>query len=195
MSAKTLSLAAAAASLLWLAPLHEARAQAHETAGGPGSSAGGGASVFQIDYGQRYLAGFTASVDMHPTWRYGFEVEGRWLRYNTDEGVTQSNYLVGPHVNIWEFGPLVPYGKFLVGGSRMAFPFGYGQGTFFTLAPGGGVDLRVGDRFTVRADAEYQVWNDFGTYGSLHPYGASLSLMYRINGVDRYPKRNRKARH
>jgi hypothetical protein len=175
-----------------------AEAQAHPTAGGPGSylSAGGGVSIFESDYGQRYLGGGYVNVEMHPTWRYGIEAEARWLRYNTSEGVTESNYLVGPLVNIKQFGPAVVYGKFLVGGSRMVFPFTDGYGTFFTMAPGGGIDFRLGDRLTVRApDFEYQVWNDFGAYGSLHPYGVSVGITYRINGVDRYPKRHRPYRH
>lgn len=196
---RILSLAAAAAiSLAALALPHAAQAQAYATAGGPGSyfSAGGGVSAFESDYGKRYIGGGYADVDMHPHWRYGFEVEGRWLRIHTDESVTQSNYLIGPHVNIKQFGPAVVYGKFLVGGSRMTFPFNYGYGTFFTMAPGGGVDIRLGDRWTVRApDFEYQVWNDFGSYGSLHPYGVSIGLTYRINGLDRYPKKNRPYRH
>ncbi|SEG23424.1 Opacity protein [Bryocella elongata] len=193
----SLAIAAAFALGVIATPL-AADAQAHPTASGPGSylDAGGGVSLFESDYGQRYIGGGYVNVDMHPHWRFGLEAEGRWLRVHTDEGVTQSNYLIGPHVNIKEFGPMVVYGKFLVGGSRMVFPFNDGYGTFFTMAPGGGLDFRLGDRWTVRApDFEYQIWQDFGTYGSLHPYGVSVGLTYRINGVDRYPKKNRPWRH
>ena len=64
------------------------------------------------------------------------------------------------------------------------------------MAPGGGVDFRLGERWTLRApDFEYQVWNDFGSYGSLHPYGVNVGITYRINGIDRYPKKGRPYRH
>jgi len=51
-------------------------------------------------------------MDVQPTFRYGFEGETRFLRYHTDEGVTQTNYLMGVHVGIRPQ-RLRPYAKFL----------------------------------------------------------------------------------
>lgn len=168
-------------------PVH---AQAKATASGPGAfvSAGGGVSAFQADYGQRVIGGGMIFVDVHPTWRYGIEAEARFLNKHTDEGVKQTDYLVGPQVYLrshaWR-----PYGKFLVGVGEMDFPFGYAHGNYLALAPGGGVDYVLSDRLIVRAiDFEYQSWPKF-TYGSLHPYGLSAGISFRINAVKRYPRR------
>lgn len=168
-------------------------AQALPTATGPGSyiAIGGGASVFQADYGDRDIGGLTAYADLNPTWRYGLEAEARFLRFRTSEQVTEMNYLVGPRVAL-RFGPLRPYVKFLVGDGKIDLPFHYAQGSFLTYAPGGGVEYMLGDRVAVRVlDVEYQIWPGF-SYGELHPYGISAGISFRLNGVDRLPKsRNR----
>ncbi|HEY4356233.1 MAG TPA: outer membrane beta-barrel protein [Acidobacteriaceae bacterium] len=166
-----------------------ANGQAYATASGPGSyvAVGGGASLFQADYGKRDIGGAQAFVDINPTWRYGIEAEGRWLRYHTDEDVTETNYFIGPRVSIRP-GPFRPYAKFMVGAGHIVLPFHYAEGTFFTMAPGGGIEYTLGDRFAVRiVDFEYQLWHNF-PYGSLRPYGVSAGLSFRINGLHRYPK-------
>ena len=163
-------------------------AQALPTATGPGSSiaVGGGGSVFQTDYGQRMIGGLTAYADVNPTWRYGLEGEARFLRLRTSEQVTETNYFVGPRVNL-RMGPLRPYVKFLVGDGKIVLPFHYAQGNFFSYAPGGGVEYMIGDRIIVRAiDVEYQLWPGF-PYGELHPYGVSAGISFRLNAVSRLP--------
>ena len=166
-----------------------ANAQAQATAAGPGSNilAGGGVSAFETDYGQRKIGGYFAYVDVHPTWRYGLEGEARYLRFHTDENVTQTDYLGGVHVYLRPQA-FRPYAKFLIGIGRMNFPFNYATGNYLALAPGAGIDYEVSDRLTIRAiDFEYQEWPQF-TYGNLHPYGISAGLSYRINKLRRYPR-------
>ena len=169
-----------------------ASAQASATASGPGSyvTVGGGISDFQADYGQRWLGGGMAFVDINPTWRYGIEAEARYLRYNTDEDVTETNYLAGLRVAIIR--PrfhMLPYGKFLVGAGHASLPYGDEAGTVFTYAPGAGVDVEMSDRFAFRLDGEYQMWPNFGTFGSLHPYGITAGISFRLNGVSPFPTR------
>jgi opacity protein-like surface antigen len=166
----------------------EARAQALPAATGPGSfvSVGGGVSTFQADYGQRVLGGGFAFVDAHPTWRYGLEGEARYLRFHTDEDVTQTTYLGGFHVYIRPQ-KFRPYVKFLAGMGRLDFPFHYARGTYFAMAPGAGIDYMVSDRVTIRAvDFEYQAWPQF-TYGTLHPYGVSAGISFRLNPIRHFP--------
>jgi len=166
------------------------RAQARPTVSGPGSyvSVGGGASIYQADYGQRDLGGFMAYGDANLTWRYGLEAEARFLNHHTDEDVTETNYLIGPRVSIFPgYGknPFRPYVKFLVGAGKIEFPFKFAQGTYFTLAPGAGLDVAIGSRLTVRViDVEYQDWTNF-TYGGMHPYGISAGISFRLNGAFR----------
>jgi len=81
-----------------------------------------------------------------------------------------------------------PYGKFLAGVGHINFPFGYATGNYLAMAPGAGLDVHLTDRWSIRAaDFEYQLWPQF-TYGQLKPYGVSVGLRYRINGVDQFPK-------
>jgi len=175
------------AALLCLAGPARLHAQDRPTVSGPGSyvSVGGGISGYQADYGQRHLSGAMAYADTNLTWHYGIESELRYLRYNTDEDVTETNYFIGPRVSLdpyFRLGRFRPYAKLLVGAGKMTFPFHYATGTFFTLAPGGGVDVLLNDRVTVRViDLEYQSWTSFN-YGPMHPYGLSAGISFRLNG-------------
>jgi opacity protein-like surface antigen len=164
-------------------------AQATPAASGPGSyvSAGVGFSSYQADYGQRWIDGGVAFVDVHPTWRYGIEGEARMLNYHTAEGVKESAYLVGPIIYLRPH-RFRPYAKFLIGAGKIDFPFGYGQGTFLAYAPGAGIDYILSDRISVRAiDLEYQQWPQF-TFGALHPYGVSAGIVIRLTKLSRYPR-------
>jgi len=175
------------ACLLGLAGPIRMHAQDRPTVSGPGGyvAVGGGASMFQADYGQRHLGGAMAFTDTNLTWRYGVESELRYLRYNTDEDVTETNYFIGPRVSLdpgFRLGRVRPYAKLLVGAGKMNFPFHYATGTFFTVAPGGGVDVILNDRVSVRViDLEYQSWTSFN-FGPMHPYGLSAGLSFRLNG-------------
>jgi len=163
--------------------LRMAAAQAIATAKGPDSyiAFGGAVTAFQADYGRQVLGGGTIFADVNPTWRYGFESEARYLRINSNESVTESDYLVGPRV-MYKPGPFRPYVKFLVGAGRISLPFHYGNGTFFTYAPGAGLDWILGDRLTFRVvDFEYQMWPTFASYGELRPYGLSTGFYWRVN--------------
>jgi opacity protein-like surface antigen len=178
------------AVLLWLCGASSAaHAQALPTASGPGSNVtvGGGVSDFQEDYNPRYVGGYFAYVDVHPQWRYGLEGEVRFLRLHTDENVTETTYLGGLHVYLRPQA-FRPYAKVLVGVGHINFPFNYGTGNYLAIAGGGGIDYVVSDRLTIRAiDFVYQEWPQF-TYGTLHPYGVSVGVSYRINALRRYPK-------
>jgi len=190
-SVTTARLCAGFAVLLLALSARNGAAQALPTASGPGSyvSAGGGVSAFQEDYGQQKIGGAVVFVDVNPTWRYGFEIEGRWLNYHTSEQVTEANYLGGVRVMLWKPGSrLQPYGKFLAGVGHINFPFQFATGNYLAMAPGAGLDIHLNDRWSVRAaDFEYQLWPSF-TFGQLKPYGVSVGLRYRINGVDQFPK-------
>jgi hypothetical protein len=162
-------------------------AQAKATATGLGSllSVGGEGSIFQMDYGKRYVEGFAGYADINPTWRYGAEAEVRFSRFGTNESVYETTYLVGPRVVVSpRQGKLRPYAKFLIGLGHINYPFTYATGNYLTYAPGAGVDYVVNDRWIVRAvDFEYQDWPKF-TYGALHPYGVSVGIAFRLNPIE-----------
>jgi hypothetical protein len=162
-----------------------APAQALPTASGPGAYVivGGTFSDFQADYGRQAITGAGVYVDSNLFWRFGLETEARRMVY-PNSSQRQSTLLAGPR---WSFRPkrFVPYVKVLAGGGRLDFPYGYGYGNYFVVAPGAGVDLCLGQRVRVRvADFEYQMWPGF-SYGSLHPYGVSAGISFQVLGSSR----------
>jgi opacity protein-like surface antigen len=153
-------------------------------------TAGGLGSAFQPDYeggaypssSSQWLLGFGAYADLQATRWLGAEAEARWLRLNTFVNINEDNYVVGPRVPIHEFKRLgaTPYGKALFGVGRMNFEYGEAHGRVADIALGGGVDLKVSKRWSVRAcDFEYQFWPNW-INGTLKPYGVSAGIGYRI---------------
>lgn len=153
-------------------------------------TAGGMASGFQPNYagggvtgaGPNLLFGFGVYADLKMTRWVGIEGEMRWLRENTYVSINEDNYLIGPRVPIHEFKRLgaTPYGKALFGVGRMNFEYNEAYGRFADIALGGGVDLKLNKRFSVRAcDFEYQLWPNW-INGTLKPYGVSAGIGYKI---------------
>lgn len=153
-------------------------------------TAGGMGSVFQPDYAggglpqssPQRLFGAGIYVDLKVTRWIQLEGEARWLRGNAFVDITEDNYLIGPRVPIHEFKRLgiTPYGKALVGLGRMNFEYNQAYGRFTDLALGGGVDLKLTKRISVRPfDFEYQLWPNW-INGTLKPYGASAGIAYKI---------------
>jgi opacity protein-like surface antigen len=132
------------------------------------------------------LIGAGAYVDVKFSRWLQFEAEARFSRFNQYANIHQDNYLAGPRIPLHRFGRFTPYAKALAGITSMDMgpnPNGTGpdpSGIFFTAAYGGGVDVKLTRRFTLRAvDAEYQQLPQcFGN--SLSPYGASVGLGYKI---------------
>ncbi len=163
---------------------------------GPGSKiiAGGGLSWYQQDYGHRRIAGGFSYVDLHPTWRYAIEGEVRMLKLNTAQDVTQSTYLAGIKANLTRRpSRLQPYAKLLAGAGRITLPYNYAHGTFFTYAPGAGVDYSHGRWIFRVVDVEAQRWTRF-PFGTLQPYGISTGISLRLRGADSVPEDPPRAR-
>jgi len=168
-----------------LATGRAASTQALPTATGPGTYliVGGTFSDFESDYGKQAVTGAGVYVDSNLFWRYGIETEARRIVY-PHFGESHSTLLAGPR---WSFRAkgLVPYVKLLAGGGRFDFPFGYAHGNYFVIAPGAGLDLRLGEKLRLRLiDVEVQDWPSF-TYGPLHPYGVSAGISFQVYGASR----------
>jgi hypothetical protein len=162
-------------------------------------TAGGMASIFQPDYAQQCCSQtgyFIASASNQPLFGVGayvdvrlrrwvqFEAEGRWSRFNAYYGITQDNYLIGPRIPVYRFWKATVYGKALGGYSNMNFGdyygFPTGTGRFTDFALGGGVDVKLTKRISLRAaDVEYQYYPWWGN-STLSPYGASVGIGYKI---------------
>ena len=158
-----------------------ARLHAQVVAAGKGGShlvAGGFFSDYSPDYGPNRLEGIGGFLDFNLRGHLGVEGELRFLRFSQTFSVHEDNYNLGPRYR-WRFGRWEPYGKFMIGNGQFNFPFSYGHGGYFLIAPGGGLDIHF-HRFTVRAiDYEYQHWFNFQN-SSLTPDGFSTGIAYRI---------------
>jgi opacity protein-like surface antigen len=112
---------------------------------------------FPYQSGQR-LWGIGAFADYHLTSHIGLEAEARFLRFNRFYGETEDNYLAGPRYLVGRFGRLQPYAQCLAGIGKIQYPFEIGNGSYFALAPGAGANYRIGDRWSLRGEYEYQLW-------------------------------------
>jgi len=168
------------------------RAQVVPSATGRGLtiSAGGLVSAFQPDYAGGGLAatssnrlyGIGAYVDVKFSRWVQIEGEGRWLRFNQLYNINQDNYLIGPRLPIYRlsYRRATPYGKVLIGYGNMNFEFNELHGRFTDIAYGGGVDVKLTRRISIRAiDFEYQQWPKW-LNSSLAPYGLSSGVSYRV---------------
>jgi hypothetical protein len=150
--------------------------------GGFSVDAGGIGSLFRPDYGSNNLFGVGAYVDLRFTRWVQAEAEGRWLRFNEFEDVWQDNYLIGPRLPLHTYGRFTPYGKVLFGMGSMNFQYNYAYGRFTDIAYGGGVDMQLTRRITLRPiDFEYQQWPHW-VDGALYPWGFSAGVSYRVFG-------------
>jgi hypothetical protein len=134
-----------------------------------------------------HLVGVAALADVNHLWRgLGVEGEARWMHWGgPGDGLVESNYLVGPRYQLYRKMNFAFYGKGLVGKSRITRSFNEGQGSYFTLAPGGTVEYGIAWRMVIRAEYEYQFWPQFqGLPGQpahgLTPNGFSFGVGYRL---------------
>jgi hypothetical protein len=102
--------------------------------------------------------------------------------------IREDNYLIGPRIPIEKlrFRRATPYAKVLIGNSRMNFYLNGAYGRYTDIAYGGGVDVKLTKRITLRAiDFEYQQWLGWPNIpgipnSSLSPYGASVGVSYKV---------------
>ena len=161
--------------------VRQSHGQALPTATGPGSytSIGVTGSFFNVNYGQRSVGGVGLYVDGNLYHREGAEFQFQSLRFNQLSGTRETTYLAGPRYSFRDFG-FVPYVKVLAGIGRFTFPYGYGEGNYFVLAPAAGLDYDLTPRVKIRViNLEYQDWPQF-SFGNLHPYGASAGISLRV---------------
>jgi len=144
------------------------------------------------------LFGVGAYVDVKFTRWIQLEAEGRWMRFNQltpywapagSGGIYEDNYLIGPRVPLVHVWKASVYGKALIGYGNMglgAYPglcstaTCIASGRFTDIAFGGGADIKLTRRITLRAfDAEYQYWPQWSS-SSLAPYGVSMGVGYRV---------------
>jgi opacity protein-like surface antigen len=172
---------AVAALALCLAMARAASAQVVPSAdaGGLAISAGGAASGYTLQYGQRKMLGITGFVDVDTRRRLGIEAETRWLEFHQTANVHAETYSAGARYR-FNFGRFQPYAKAMIGFGDFNFPYNYARGSYLVSTAGGGLDYRFSRRIHIRiADVEYQDWPQF-TYGAMTSLGVSVGLRVRV---------------
>lgn len=155
---------------------------------------GAGVSDFSDDWGVKNprQAGITMWVD----WRLphmpprldglGVEFEGRDLNFATPSylpGHRMDTALGGPIYQFRRKGRIRPFGKYLLGMGSIDFPSPgstYNHDTRVVFEPGGGADVRFWDRFSVRAEYDYQFWHAIFGPHDLNPNGFTVGVVYDL---------------
>jgi opacity protein-like surface antigen len=133
----------------------------------------------------RRLSGVGVFADFKLSGRVGLEGDARFLHFGGFADSTESSYLVGPKVYFFAKGRFQPYGKFLVGLGNIHYPFDIGDASYFALAPGAGSSYRLSRRWMLRAEYEYQIWQNSPGYANepnheLTPNGFNVGVAYRV---------------
>ncbi len=184
--------------LVLLSLVKPAHAQVAEAAVGSDRHLWVGAefSDFNPDYNP--IAGRLTGIgfwgDYAVTRSFSAEAEARFLDLNKPSGQTQKNFLIGPLFDAYRYHGFTAYAKVLFGVNTVNYPYfgntniSIGNGSYFALAPGGGVEYRLNSRFKIRGEYEYQFMP--GAPGieitaprpssGLTPSGYSAGISYRI---------------
>jgi opacity protein-like surface antigen len=113
------------------------------------------------------------------------EAHGRFLNLNSWYGETEQDYLAGPRYTFLHSLKWHPFASFQVGLVRVQYPFSIGTGTSFAMVPGGGLDYRINQKWSLRGSYEYQFlpnspnFTDEPKFG-IKPNGVSVGVSYRL---------------
>jgi opacity protein-like surface antigen len=141
---------------------------------------------FPVDSNYRF-SGIGAFVSYSRDRHWSLDAHARFLTMKSWNGETEQDWLIGPRYSFLRGAKLRPYGSLLIGAVKMHYPFQIGDGTNFALAPGGGLEYRRGERWSLRAGYEYQTLLDSPrftneTHYGIKPNGFTAGVAYKIFG-------------
>jgi len=192
-----------AALLTFLTPSVFAQVAPAVKIGGLPIGIGGGLSDYDTDYGKNLrMLGLSAWGDYNIFHGVGLEVEGMSIFADrpsdlcpTDQKRTticqmkQLSIKAGVIYKAPRFHGLQPYAKFLGGVGEIYFPThdpSYTQDAFTTYGAGGGLEYKVWRNLAVRADYEYQFYEQYLGKNPLTPNGVTVGATYYLRGVHRH---------
>lgn len=125
---------------------------------------------------------------------FGQPALGARFTFSSGNFAKEDTYMFGPEVH-YIFGRLRPYGDFLIGKGDITYNSGFKDDSI-VYEPGGGLDLRMSPRFSIRlVDFQYQFWN-LSTHNypanfypgvpavaidtTLKPYTLSFGVVFRV---------------
>lgn len=134
----------------------------------------------------------TAGVDVTlltlPLFQPSLELRGT---YPIDSGHidSQFNFLGGPKV-AYPVGRFSPYANFLIGRGQIDYLNGgylyndllYLSSSSTVFSPGGGIDIALTNRWSFKADFQYQFWETpAAPSGTIHPKATTFGLVYHFD--------------
>jgi opacity protein-like surface antigen len=155
-------------------------------------AAGAGVSDYKMDYGAGHEWGGTLWFDASPgglpsfLQGLGVEIEARDLSLhrgpNLPNDMRTDTLGGGLKYSLRHFHRVRPYVKFLASyGSLDLYKNSY-HFTWVDWAPGGGIDYRPFGHVWLRADYEYQDWNNIFQHGyDLDPQGFTVGAVYEFD--------------
>jgi opacity protein-like surface antigen len=131
------------------------------------------------------LSGVGAFATYNWNRHYAMEMHARFLNLNSWYGETEQDYLAGPRYTFLRGEKLRPFALFQVGFVKIQYPFLIGTGTSFAMAPGGGVEYRLGRKWSVRGAYELQILTNSPDFTDepkfrIRPNGATMGISYRL---------------
>ena len=131
------------------------------------------------------VSGLGAIVSYSRTHQILIEGQVRVLNWNSWNGETEHDYLAGPRYTFLHSDRLRPFARFEIGEVTINYPFTLGVGHQFAMVPAGGLEYRLGRRWSVRGTYEYQFlpnspnFTNEPHYG-MRPNGASAGITCRV---------------
>jgi opacity protein-like surface antigen len=161
-------------------------------------SVGAGVSNFNVDWNKSRMYGGTFWADWHPSLRpsllngLGIEIEARDINYGRPSTVP-SNFRQdtaggGPIYTWRHYRNFRPYGKGLLEFGSFDFRAGnpyYSHDTRTLIATGPGVEIRAYGHLWVRAEYEYQIWEQILDRRP-DPQGFTLGAIYDFGRIHRH---------
>ncbi len=144
---------------------------------------GGGLTYANPDYGQKPIEGVSGFADFDFGRHLGIEADIHYIALVTPLDLAENSYLIGPRLLV-RHGRFTLYGKALAGYGSLVVQelqdnFGHAGGLYSAYAIGAGVDIRIGNRISVRAfDVESQRWPSYGN--GLSPTVVTIGAAYHI---------------
>lgn len=185
---RALHIALIAALVCLIAP--HAKAQAAASAHGSGQSIWVGGSFLNMNPAfpngtDVRMSGIGAFGEFDWSHHLAVEASADFLRFNSYNSETQSAFLVGPKYIFLRSNKWRPYARFSVGTVHVHFPFELGDGSYFTLAPAGGVEYRLDRHWAVRAEYQQRFLLNSPNFSGepqfgMHPGGFQFGVSYRL---------------
>lgn len=156
-----------------------------------------GMSDFDLDYGPgRRMQGPVIRAGAEVFHGLGIDLSARALFMDTPSQLTrmqQNTFLGGVFYDtpsIWHIHPFVRFGA---GIGNIEFPSRdpkYTRDDFLVWAPSGGIEYPITPKVSVRAEYEYQSWQDYLGKNTLNPQGGTVGVTYYVSGRHLRPHPN-----